>query len=552
MASSLMSDDKVKQQRDRFLAFSFASADLFIEVGSDGLITFALGAARSLTGINEKHIMGQSWLSLFAADDRSTVYHMRENSKLAARCGPYLITLDEAIGDGRQAIVTGIRMPDSEKFYMTIGFTNVLMAKYAQSVEEQEQRGTLMDKDSFLQAAKETLDLARSLGQELDLTLIDIDNIDDVKKRLGDDKWSDFTGAVTHLLNAKSVDGRAAAEVKEGRYSVIHDRNTDAEALKAEIERLAQANDPNGEGFTIGGKTVSADLESLSERDTTKALIYTINEFERKGTSLTIENLNSSFKAYVSANAQKILQFKTMVEQLNFDLHFQPIIDLNNDEVSHFEMLSRFKDQGSTQEWIVFGEDIGMAADFDIAVCERAINYLLYKSQGRRTKFAVNLSGQSMQNEQFFKTLHTKLQMNKGLSERMMFEITESNAIQDLDMVNHFIQILQNDGFKVCLDDFGAGSASFQYIQRLHVNYVKIDGAYTKKILTSDREGIMVKNLAQMCRDLDIRVIAEMIENQEQAERMRGLGVQYGQGYLFAKPSAKPEYENNKSGRKAV
>lgn len=552
MASSLMSDDKVKQQRDRFLAFSFASADLFIEVGSDGLITFALGAARSLTGINEKHIMGQSWLSLFAADDRSTVYHMRENSKLAARCGPYLITLDEAIGDGRQAIVTGIRMPDSEKFYMTIGFTNVLMAKYAQSVEEQEQRGTLMDKDSFLQAAKETLDLARSLGQELDLTLIDIDNIDDVKKRLGDDKWSDFTGAVTHLLNAKSVDGRAAAEVKEGRYSVIHDRNTDAEALKAEIERLAQANDPNGEGFTIGGKTVSADLESLSERDTTKALIYTINEFERKGTSLTIENLNSSFKAYVSANAQKILQFKTMVEQLNFDLHFQPIIDLNNDEVSHFEMLSRFKDQGSTQEWIVFGEDIGMAADFDIAVCERAINYLLYKSQGRRTKFAVNLSGQSMQNEQFFKTLHTKLQMNKGLSERMMFEITESNAIQDLDMVNHFIQILQNDGFKVCLDDFGAGSASFQYIQRLHVNYVKVDGAYTKKILTSDREGIMVKNLAQMCRDLDIRVIAEMIENQEQAERMRGLGVQYGQGYLFAKPSAKPEYENNKSGRKAV
>ena len=546
-----MADDKVKQQRDRFLAFSFASADLFIEVGAEGLITFALGAARSLTGINEKSIMGQSWLDLFSPADRPTVSTMRDKAKPVARCGPYLVTLDETIGNSRQAIVTGIKMPDSETFYITIGFTNVLMAKYAQSVQAEDNK-ELMDKDSFLQAAKETLDLARSLGQELDLTLIDIDNLEDVKKRLGAEKWDSFTEAITHLLNSKSVDGRAAAEVKEGRYSVIHDRNLNADMLKAEIEKLALANDPEGQGFAVGSKTVSADLDTLSERDTTKALIYTINEFERKGTALTIEKLNSSFKAYVSANAQKILQFKTMVEQLNFDLHFQPIVDLDTDEVSHFEMLSRFKDQGSTQEWIIFGEDIGMAADFDIAVCERAINYLLYKSQGRRTKFALNLSGQSIQNEQFFKTLHAKLQLNKSLADRMMFEITESNTIQDLDMVNHFIQILQNDGFKVCLDDFGAGSASFQYLHRLHVNYVKIDGAYTKKILTSDRDGIMVKNLVQMCRDLKIKVIAEMIEEEQQAERMRSLGVHYGQGYLFAKPSAKPEYENKRLGLKAV
>lgn len=540
-----MSDEKLKQQRDRFLAFSFASADLFIEVDANSLISFALGAARSLTGINEKSIMGQPWLDLFAPADRTTVAGMKTRAKIASRCGPYLVKLDEALGDGRQAIVTGIKMPGSENFYLTIGFTNVLMAKYAQSVQAGDEQA-LMDKDTFLQAAKEALDLARSLGQELDLTLIDIDNLDEVKTRLGNDKWESFSSAITHLLNSKSVDGRAAAEVKEGRYSVIHDRSIDSETLKEEISRLALESDPEGKGFKVESKTVSADLPSLSERDTTKALIYTINEFERKGTSLTIESLNSGFKTYVSANAQKIMQFKTMVEQLNFDLHFQPIIDLGSGEVSHFEMLSRFKDQGSTQEWIIFGEDIGMAADFDIAVCERAINYLLYKSQGHRTKFAINLSGQSIQNEQFFKTLHAKLSLNKNLAERVIFEITESTTIQDLDMVNHFVKILQNDGYKVCLDDFGAGSASFQYLHRLHVNYVKIDGSYTKKILTSERDAIMVKNLSQMCRDLNINVIAEMIEEEEQAERMRSYGVRYGQGYLFARPQAKPEYENKK------
>ena len=533
-----MSDDKIKLQRDRFLAFAFASADLFIEVEANGAVSFSLGAARSLTGVSD--MVGQSWLDLFAPEDRPTVSGMKFKATTGKRCGPYLVKLAESIGGGRQAIVTGINMPADDKFYLTIGFTNVLMARYAQEVQAVEAHA-LMDKDTFLSAAREALGLARSLGQDLDLTLLDLENIPDIKKRLGAEKWGQFSDSITKLLNSKSVDGQAAAEISEGRYSVIHDRSIDTQTLKDEITRLSRESDPAGEGFEILTKTVSADLSSLSERDTTKALIYTINEFERKGASMTIETLNSSFKNYVSANAQKIVQFKTMVEQLNFDLHFQPIIDLKSGETSHFEMLSRFKDQGSTQEWIVFGEDIGMAADFDIAVCERAINYLLYKSSGRRTKFAINLSGQSIQNEQFFKSLHDKLSLNKELSDRLMFEITESTTIQDLEMVNHFIKILQGDGYKICLDDFGAGSASFQYLHKLHVDYVKIDGSYTRKILTSERDAIMVKNLSQMCLDLKINVIAEMIEEELQAEKMVGLGVKYGQGYLFGKAQAKPE-----------
>lgn len=538
-----MSDDKLKQQRDRFLAFSFASADLLIEVEADGIVSFTLGAARSLTGANEQTILGQSWLELFAPDDRATVIGMREQATTGKRCGPFLVRLAENIGDGRQAIVTGITMPADPKFYLTIGFTNVLMARYAQDHQAM-QDYALLDKDRFMDAAREAFDMARSLGQDLDLTMLDIENTAEIRDRIGQEKWGGFMESMTRLLSSRAVDGQAAMIV-EGRYGLVHDRNIDATALQEEITRLSRENDPEGKGFEVQSKTVSADLSSLSERDTTKALIYTINEFERNGAAMSIENLNSGFKTYVSANAQKIVQFKTMVEQMNFDLHFQPIVSLETGEASHFEMLSRFRDQSATtQEWVVFGEDIGMAADFDIAVCERAINYLLYKSQGRRTRFAVNLSGQSIQNEQFFKTLHAKLSLHRELSDRLMFEITESNTIQNLSMVNHFIKILQDDGYAVCLDDFGAGSASFQYLHQLHVNYVKIDGSYTRRILTSERDAIMVKNMSQMCHDLRISMIAEMIEDESQAERMRNLGVQFGQGYLFGKAQAKPEYTN--------
>jgi len=133
-----------------------------------------------------------------------------------------------------------------------------------------------------------------------------------------------------------------------------------------------------------------------------------------------------------------------------------------------------------------------------------------------------------------------------------MFEITESTTIKNLDMVNEFIKILQDDGFEICMDDFGAGSASFQYLHKLHVDYVKLDGQYTQRILTDERDAAMVKNLAQMCSDLGVKVVAEMIEEEKQVIKLAAMGIQYGQGYYFAKPVAMPEYKPDLGKRSRV
>jgi EAL domain-containing protein (putative c-di-GMP-specific phosphodiesterase class I) len=563
-----MSDDSksIKEQRDRFLAFSFASADLFIEVSMDGKIVFALGAARSLTGIDESKLKGRKWLELFDLEFHAQLIAMRKDAKVVKRCGPLQVTLDKELGGGRETILTAIRMPGTDSLYLTLGFPSNLMKQIArtvaiasaaagpadfgrtETVKEEPEVYSLHDKESFIYAAGQALDTARSVGQKVEMTLFDIPDPAKIKKRLGAELWDKFTTAITDLFASHSLDGNAAAEIKEGRYSVLHDKKVDFGSLMQQLTELTKSIDPEGKGFAVTGKTVSADLASLSERETTKALIYTINEYERKGTSLSIENLNSGFRAYVTANAQKISQFKTMVTQLNFDFHFLPIANLEKSELSHYEMLARFKEGGSTQEWIVFAEDTGMAAEFDIAVCERAINFLTYKAANNRNRFAINLSGQSIQNEQFFKTLHAKLSLNKALASRIIFEITESSLITELDMVNHFIGILQNDGYEICLDDFGTGSGSFQYLQMLHVNYVKIDGVYTTKILKSERDQLLVKNISRLCRDLRITTIAERIENAEQVELMKKLGIQLGQGYYFGRPEAKPNFEPGKLG----
>ncbi len=533
-------DNNLKSQRDRFLAFSFASADLFIEVSEDGNIAYALGAAKGLIGVDEKNLMGRQWLELFDPIDRPALRVMLTRAKPVLRCGPILVSLNKDISDGKKAVVTGIKMPGSDKFYLTIGLSNLMMGKIGRNVRDKNEN-MLLDKETFTAAAEEALNMARSMGQNVDITLFDLAASNQDISRIGAEAWKSLHDAISSLLMSKSVDGQTAAEVAKGRFSLVHDKTIDAETLKAQIESLAKEQDPSGQGLTISTRTVSSDLANLTERDVSRALVYTINEFERKGTTLSIETLNSGFKAYVSANAQKMREFQNMIESSSFTLHFQPIVDMKTLEATHYEILSRFA-QGETMEWVMFGEDIGMAAEFDIAVCQRAIDYVNFKAGGTHTKFSVNISGQSIQDSDFCETLRKMLSKFKNLNNRLMFEITESSHIQDLDKVSDFINDLRKDGYQVALDDFGAGSASFQYLQQLEVDYLKIDGKYIRKIMTSQRDMAMVKNLAQMCADLGIKVIAEFVEDAEQLEALRGMGIQYGQGYLFGKPRAKTDY----------
>jgi EAL domain-containing protein (putative c-di-GMP-specific phosphodiesterase class I) len=129
--------------------------------------------------------------------------------------------------------------------------------------------------------------------------------------------------------------------------------------------------------------------------------------------------------------------------------------------------------------------------------------------------------------------------------ERLLIEVTESMRIRDLDAANRVLAVLRADGHKVCLDDFGAGAASFPYIQALDVDYVKIDGAYVKRMETHLRDRAILKAMVGLCTDLGIGTVAEMVETDTQATALIDLGVQYAQGYLFGRPTTQYSFVSN-------
>jgi EAL domain-containing protein (putative c-di-GMP-specific phosphodiesterase class I) len=118
-----------------------------------------------------------------------------------------------------------------------------------------------------------------------------------------------------------------------------------------------------------------------------------------------------------------------------------------------------------------------------------------------------------------------------------MVEITESAYIVRMAEVQKLLATLQRRGVRVCLDDFGAGAASFHYLNALPVDFVKIDGRYIRNALENRRDKAFLKAMAKLCYELGTATVAEMVETEEQAVAMADMGVGYGQGYLFGKPT---------------
>ncbi|MCF8495791.1 MAG: EAL domain-containing protein [Alphaproteobacteria bacterium] len=539
-----MTDDSIlSEQRDRFLAFAFASADLLIEVSEEEKIVFALGASRGLTGIDAKSLKGRKWLELFSPYEQVAIQHKMESAKPGGRVGPLIVTLSEAM-KGKSAILSGIKMPGKNAYYVAFTLSNAVMDRLAYRLNGPESV-EIQDEDGFAETAKEGLLHARAMGYKADITFFDLDLTPEEKERLGEGVLENIRTGLENLLLANSINGRTAGVLGEGRYGVVHDKTVGAQDLLKAAMEIARTSDPQGEGLKIRIKTVESDLHKLNDRELVRSLLYTLGEFRAKGLVLDVVSLNTALEARSSQNIQKIKEFQNIIDRTDFTFRFQPVVDLITMEPAYYEILSRFA-KGETQEWIIFAEENGLAPRFDLAVLERTINHINFKAGGERTCFAMNISGQSIQDKDFFGKFMEQLAAHANLHKRLSFEITESAHIVDLGKVKDFLAILRKAGFKVALDDFGAGAASFEYLQTLPVDAVKIDGKYIRKMLSSPRDLAMVKNLARLCSDLGIDVVAEYVEEKKQLELVRGMGVKYGQGFYLGKPEASPQYQTPK------
>jgi len=531
--------------RDRFIAFAFAASDFLMEITKTGEILFAAGQVQTLTGETSETLKGKAWLSYFTEQSHGNLGALLKGVQRAGRLGPLMVDIvNQQTQKTNRALVMGMTMPDSPNIYLTFNATQSFFDFLAVGDHKDTK---LLDGKQFEAAAIKAFQEAKQKGKELDVTFLDVDKINEYKKGLSIEEANNFAENFNSVLKEQSFHGNAASQVDEGKFALIHDADITPDFIEKKIEELVKRSGNNDADLDLKSKTVDTNLDTLNEREARRALIYTINQVEKDGIDAAGDDLAKGFDEYLDENAAKITRLKALVGQQGFNLNFQPIVYIPSEELCHYEALVRFETDKSPYELIVFGEDIGIAPDIDMAILKQAIGMIEEKVKTDPSiRVAVNISGQSIQSEQFFDKMIELLDETRVKSDNLLFEITESTAIGDLDFVNNQIQRLRNQKFEVCLDDFGAGAASFQYLNGLEIDCVKIDGKYIRDALNSARDEAMVRNLARMCQDLGVTTIAEMVETQEQLDYLVKIGVDKAQGWIFGKPTAKTAYEKRK------
>ena len=231
------------------------------------------------------------------------------------------------------------------------------------------------------------------------------------------------------------------------------------------------------------------------------------------------------------------------LEESRFELFRMTIQPLQTEDAGeHFELLLRMRDESgkivAPDQFIAAAERYGITPSIDRWVIDSAFRWLVSEADERRrlTMCSINLSGQSLGDDKFLPFVIEQFHRSGIDGSKICFEITETAAIANFSQASRFIQALKELGCKFALDDFGTGLSSFGYLKHFPVDFLKIDGSFVKGLLHDPIDREMVRSINEIGHLTGKKTIAEWAENAEIVEVLRGLGVDYAQGYGISQP----------------
>ena len=221
-------------------------------------------------------------------------------------------------------------------------------------------------------------------------------------------------------------------------------------------------------------------------------------------------------------------------------LYRQKIKALTSRDSSHFEILVRMMSpEGeliAPHNFIPAAEKYGIIRQVDHWVIENTFKAIAENIQDLETCYSINLSGLTLADRDIFDKVVVLFDCYKISPHRICFEITETSAITHLKSALHFMDNMIDFGCSFSLDDFGSGLSSFSYLQKLHVNVIKIDGAFVRDMDNNEVNRIFVENIKRIANAMNKKTVAEFVENAEIEALLTEIGIDYGQGYHIHKP----------------
>ncbi len=386
----------------------------------------------------------------------------------------------------------------------------------------------------------------------LSIIIMDIDNFKGVNDTYGHPVGDEVLKTVANVLKTEIRETD-----KAGRYGgeefIIILPNTPLEHAVEVAERVRKAIESqrvpienNGEKIELK-ITVSVGVSSLGIHgenfyELLQAADLALYKAKKEGKNQVQVLSKTDIKQILQEEFEDKRFIEDAIEKGNIIPYFQPILDINTLDVIGYEVLARIKDKNmvtAANKFIKSSIRFGVADVIDEQVQEKAIEIALEK--GIKDKlFFFNLSRGFIENPSKIISFEEHL-FKKGFpSDKVVFEITEEEAISEINVVKEVMRLAKDRKIKFALDDFGVGYSTFTYIKQFNVDIIKLDGSLIKNIDKDRDNQIIVEAIAYICKKKGIKLLAEMVETEDELETLKELGVDYVQGYYFGKPSSEP------------
>jgi diguanylate cyclase (GGDEF)-like protein len=227
---------------------------------------------------------------------------------------------------------------------------------------------------------------------------------------------------------------------------------------------------------------------------------------------------------------------RNAVENLKIMPYFQAIVDTKTSEIKKYECLARMIDKNDK----VLSPTLFIPVAKKIKVYKMVTKTIIDKSfdafENSEFEFSINLSIEDIMSSEIFNFIIEKLKKSKA-SKRVIFELLESDAIEDFKKVERFISEVKRYGAKIAIDDFGSGYSNFGYLTKMNADFIKIDGSLVKNIDVDKNALLVVETIVDFAKKLGIKTIAEHVHSSMIMDIIRDLGVDYSQGFYIDEPS---------------
>lgn len=390
-------------------------------------------------------------------------------------------------------------------------------------------------------------------GEQFMLILLNIDHFKYVNELQGQEVGDKLLMHVSRLLKTQVRAGDMVGRTGGDEFAVILS-NTENAAVQHRAEDFIRVIERNP--FKFGNKelsaTVSAGVARFPEHGKTVDQLLAnadaaLKQAKQKGTSTSAEYISSTGET--SAREQRVelvnmIQSCLQTQSDRVVMHYQPIVPLHavSDVTPRYEVLLRMvNDNGElipAGEFIETAEEFGLINKIDRYVTTRAIDTLQkWHQAGKHLSLSVNISGRSFDDVALLESIARRLKQVQLPKNAIIFEITETAILRDLQRVQDTIKELKRYGASFALDDCGVGYSSFNYIKQLDLDFIKIDGSFVAGMDDdNNQDSAFVKALHDVAKRMKILTVAEAIENQKTANKLREMGIDYGQGYYFGRP----------------